>query len=125
MIGESENNRTETLGLYLAGLRAKEKMSLRDVEEATSKNVSNAYLSQLEHGKITKPSPAILHSLAEVYKIPYEGLMRRAGYLPSTNRADDATHGRAATFAVDNLTQDEEKELLQYLTFLRKKKKDE
>jgi len=42
-------------------------MSLRQVEEATEKEVSNAYLSQLETGKIVKPSPNILHALARVY----------------------------------------------------------
>jgi len=48
------------------------------VEEATNKEVSNAYLSQLENDKITKPSPNILHALASVYKTSYEDLMARA-----------------------------------------------
>jgi transcriptional regulator with XRE-family HTH domain len=46
----------------------------------TGKAVSNAYLSQLEHGKIKRPSPNVLHSLAEVYAVPYEALMEKAGY---------------------------------------------
>ena len=46
-----------TLGQYLASIRADRKMTLREVEEATNKQVSNAYLSQIENNKIRKPSP--------------------------------------------------------------------
>lgn len=100
-------------------------MTLREVEEATNKEVSNGYLSQLESGKITKPSPHVLFTLSTVLRANYETLMQRAGYiLPSTvPRPKGAKHGRAATFAIDNLSADEEAELLEYLTFLRSKKK--
>jgi hypothetical protein len=83
--------RPNELGSLLADLRAAKGFSLRQVEEATDKAVSNAYLSQLEKGKIRKPSPNVLHSLAEVYAVPYEACCRpRAarpgggeGWLPS------------------------------------------
>ena len=95
-------------------------MTLREVEEATNRQVSNAYLSQIENDRIGKPSPNILHSLAETYAISFENLMEKAGYLmSSTSRSDDDRHGRAATFAEYNLTEDEESELLQYLQFIR------
>lgn len=116
-------SRTEVLGAYLKSLRAGAKLSLREVEEATGKEVSNAYLSQLENGKIAKPSPNILHSLATVYGVPYAKLMELAGYIsPSGSRQEGAKHGRAATFSVDNLTEDEEKALLHYLAFYRSEK---
>jgi transcriptional regulator with XRE-family HTH domain len=51
-----EISKRDSLGLYLKGARLKRNMTLRDVEAATGKEVSNAYLSQLESGKITKPS---------------------------------------------------------------------
>ncbi len=54
-----------TLGKYLASIRTDRHMTLRQVEEAMNKEVSNAYLSQIENDKIQKPSPNILHSLAE------------------------------------------------------------
>ncbi len=60
------------LGGLLADLRTAKGLSLRQVEEATDRAVSNAYLSQLEKGKIQKPSPNVLHSLAEVYAVPNE-----------------------------------------------------
>ncbi len=54
-------------------------MSLRSVSDATG--ISNAYLSQLENGAATNPSPDKLHALAEYYGVPYESLMREAGYI--------------------------------------------
>ena len=109
--------RPNELGAVLADLRTAKGLSLREVEEATGKAVSNAYLSQLENGRIQKPSPNVLHSLAEVYVVPYEALMEKAGYLlPS----EDVGHRRRlAAFAIDDLTAEEEEELLKYLAFLR------
>lgn len=118
--GQGDQDRTDVLGAYLKSLRTGMRLSLREVEEATGKEVSNAYLSQLENGKISKPSPSILYSLASVYGVPYEKLMERAGYLPPAgSRSEDEKHGRAATYSVDNLTKEEEKELLKYLSWYR------
>jgi transcriptional regulator with XRE-family HTH domain len=110
------------LGPMLADLRRAKGLSLRQVEEATDHSVSNAYLSQLETGKIKQPSPNVLHSLARVYAVPYEALMDKAGYvIPS----DDGSGRRKklAVFAIDDLTVDEEEELLRYLAFLRWRKR--
>jgi HTH-type transcriptional regulator, competence development regulator len=106
------------LGSLLSDLRRAKGLSLREVEEATDKAVSNAYLSQLENGKIQKPSPNVLHSLAAVYAVPYEALMEKAGYLlPAEGQA--GRRRRLAVFAIDDLTAEEEEELLKYLAFLR------
>jgi len=99
-------------------LRTAKGLSLREVEEATGKAVSNAYLSQLENGKIKKPSPNVLHSLADVYVVPYEALMEKAGYL-LPNSDGGGRRRRLAVFAIDDLTAEEEEELLKYLAFLR------
>jgi len=106
------------VGVLLADLRRAKGLSLRQVEEATGKAVSNAYLSQLENGKIRKPSPNVLHSLAEVYAVPYEALMEKAGYLLPRKDAG-GRRKRLAVFAIDDLTAEEEEELLKYLAFLR------
>jgi transcriptional regulator with XRE-family HTH domain len=115
------NNRKHSqaeLGSLLAHLRVAKGFSLREVEEATDKAVSNAYLSQLENGKIQKPSPHVLHSLAAAYAVPYEALMEKAGYLlPSEDGG--GRRKRLAAFAIDDLTAEEEEELLKYLAFLR------
>lgn len=110
-----------TLGTYLASIRADRKLSLRGVEEATNKQVSNAYLSQIETGKIAQPSPNVLHALSEIYAISYEHLMQLAGYIKAVTaaRPESQRHGQVATFAEHNLSPDEEKELMQYLKFIR------
>lgn len=121
MAGKSEDR--GLLGQYLWDVRNARGMTLRQVEEAC--DVSNAYLSQLETGKIKQPSPHILHELAEVYNVPYETLMEKAGYIKrdEDNKAKGRTRkGRAATFAVEDLTDEEEAELLKYLAFLRTRK---
>jgi transcriptional regulator with XRE-family HTH domain len=115
---------SNSLGAFIRKARQDVSMSLRDVEEATRSEVSNAYVSQLEGGKITKPSPHILHALSQALSVDYETLMQRAGYLlPTMKRAKHLKHERAGTFAIDNLTADEENQLLDYLTFLRTKRK--
>ena len=112
------NGKPVELGTLLADLRTAKGLSLREVEEATGKAVSNAYLSQLENGKIRKPSPNVLHSLAEVYTAPYEALMEKAGYLLPSN-SGSGQRRRLAIFAIDDLSAEEEEELLKYLAFLR------
>jgi transcriptional regulator with XRE-family HTH domain len=111
--------RPNELGGLLADLRTAKGLSLRQVEEATGKAVSNAYLSQLEKGKIRKPSPNVLHSLAAVYAVPYEALMEKAGYLLPSETGKAARRRRLAVFAIDDLTAEEEEELLKYLAFIR------
>lgn len=123
---ESEPTTTTqlTLGEYLASVRQTLSMSLRDVEEATKKVVSNAYLSQLEKGKIKKPDPNILYALSETYGISYSNLMSLAGYIVASSTRNDAQHhGRVATFAEHALTKEEERELIDYLKFIRDRKK--
>jgi len=106
------------LGPHLARLRSAAGLTLREVEDATEKEVSNAYLSQLENNKITKPSPNILYALAHVYKVPYEDLMARAGYFPAQGGT------QAATFAIEGVTPEEEKALLAYLGFIREQRRE-
>ena len=119
----AQSSKSASLGQIIKKARTDLQLSQREVEEATQKEVSNAYLSQLESGKISKPSPHILYALSTVLAVPYETLMERAGYIvPSTDRQVGAKHGRAATFSVDNLSADEESTLLDYLAYLRSKK---
>jgi transcriptional regulator with XRE-family HTH domain len=111
--------RPNELGGVLGDLRTAKGFSLRQVEEATGQAVSNAYLSQLEKGKIRKPSPNVLHSLAAVYGVPYETLMEKAGYLLPSKEGAVGRQRRLAAFAIDDLTAEEEEELLKYLAFIR------
>lgn len=121
---EQKRRLASTLGGYLAAVRSDRGLSLRQVEEQTCKEVSNAYLSQLENDKIKQPSPNILHALSKIYEIEYVGLMERAGYLNAQQGPEvSKRHGRVATFADIDLTSDEEAELLRFLKFMRSEKK--
>ena len=120
---------TAGLGSYLASIRLVRRLTLREVEEATGGEVSNAYLSQLENNKISRPSPNVLHALAKVLSVPYETLMEKAGYLaPVTPELDvlrsqtPVKKSRPSVFDNENLTPEEEESLLEYLAFLRSRK---
>lgn len=103
-------------------MRQAKGFSLREVELATENLVSGAYLSKLGNGKIKKPSPNVLHSLAEVYIVSYETLMEQAGYLLPAEGQGAGKCRRLAAFAIDDLTAEEEEELLKSLAFLRSRK---
>jgi transcriptional regulator with XRE-family HTH domain len=115
----------QTLGEYLRNLRTARKLSLRDVEEASG--VSNAYLSQLEQGKIAKPSPHFLHKLAGCYLVPYETLMEKAGYITKDDadpkKVSGQRKGQLAPSSLGPLSRSEEEELLRYLAYLRSNQK--
>ena len=112
-----------TIGKYLASIRADREMTLREVEEATNRQVSNAYLSQIENDRIRKPSPNILFVLAEIYGISFENLMGLAGYFVAATKRSEERHARVAAFAEHQLTPEEESELMHYLQFLRANRK--
>ena len=115
----SSKARASDLGNVLGDLRRSKRLSLRQVEEATGRAISNAYLSQLENGKIRRPSPDVLHALAGIYAVPYESLMERAGYLMLAEGKPGGGRRRLDAFAIDDLTAEEEEELLKYLAFIR------
>jgi transcriptional regulator with XRE-family HTH domain len=134
---EKTNGDAHVLGGFLKTLRATRRMTLRKVEQSAA--VSNAYLSQLEQGKISKPSPHILHKLANCYGVPYEDLLTKAGYMESpigqslalapakgsklgSKKLPIAKRSRPAT-ALGELSPEEETALLQYLAFLRSREK--
>ena len=108
-------------GKYLKSLRLKQELTLREVEARTG--VSNAYLSQLETGKVKQPSPSNLYKLAELYKVTYEELMQRVGY-PVPNASQESTSDNiTASNRLGKLTSEEEDELLDYLNFIRNRKR--
>lgn len=115
-----------TLGQYLADLRNAKGMTLRAVEEATKKEVSNAYLSQLENNRISKPSPNILYALAQTYGASYERIMEKAGYIVAVveaKRKPGERHGRVAALAMEDFTPEEEELVLKYAAFVRSQRK--
>jgi transcriptional regulator with XRE-family HTH domain len=110
------------LGDLVLSLRKRDELTLRQVEEMTDKKVSNAYLSQIEKGKISKPSPNILFALSEVFGVAYDELMELAGHISARGAAASKEESKEITNKLGELTSEEEDELLKYLAFMRSKK---
>jgi len=109
-------NTNSTLGEYLQAAREAKKLSLRAVEKATG--VSNAYISQVESGKIKQPSPTILYKLSELYQIAYNDVLVLAGHpVPSDDNSELNPSRTLGRFGA--ITLEEEQELADYLAFLR------
>jgi len=107
------------VGATLKAARELRNLSQRQVEEATG--ISNAYVSQLESGKIKKPSPIFLHKLAALYDLPYESLLEESGYLPKPGRFSTMRPSPSKALLDSlKLTAEEESKLLEFMKFLRR-----
>ena len=116
---EKNASKKSGLGKYLSSIRADRGLTLREVQEKTGNEVSNAYLSQIERELVPKPSARVLGALAEVYKIDSVNLLELAGYVGKTRRQASARYGRSSAFAEHNLTPEEEEVMLDYLRWYR------
>lgn len=70
------------LGETLRFTRRDARKTLKEIEAETG--IGNAYLSQLENGKIQQPGRDKLPLLAQAYGIPYNLLMILAGHKPAS-----------------------------------------
>lgn len=94
-------------------------LTLRQVEDATL--VSNAYLSQLENNKIRKPSANVLYKLSSLYRVPLDDLLYAAGII--TDKQSINLMILEPIHKSQNLSDEEQKELIEYLQYLRWRKK--
>jgi len=95
-------------------------LTLRQVESATG--VSNAYVSQLETGKIRTPSPSTLHKLSVLYEAPYERYMSLAGYpVPKGSRRELPNSASQLASRIGDVSPSEADALVDYLKFLRQR----
>jgi HTH-type transcriptional regulator, competence development regulator len=107
------------LGQILADARRRRKLTLRAVQESIG--ISNAYLSQLETGKVGAPSPVVLHKLSELYQLSYATVMQEAGY-PVPADLGETDSGVRLAARVGETTREEEDALVEYLMFLRSRR---
>ena len=113
-----------TLGEELRRLRELKGYSLRAVEHKTKKKISNSYLYQLESGAVKEPSPNILYELAQAYGVSYKSLMELAGYVFPVSKEDRARgHASVAFSALGDLTEEEEERVLDFVEFMRHKRR--
>lgn len=98
----------QELGAFIKAAREHREITIREAEEISG--ISNAYLSQIENGKIRKPSPDILNKLSLLYQVSYEMLMLKAGYpLPDYGYiAGEDSENMITVLIVDDSPQDRE-----------------
>jgi transcriptional regulator with XRE-family HTH domain len=106
------------LGELLQEERRSRGWTLRRVEEETG--VHNAHLSQIEKGAISRPAPNILFTLASLYDLPYEKLLRLAGHFKSDDGEPSRSVQGAALHALQELTWEEQHQVLEYMKHLRR-----
>jgi transcriptional regulator with XRE-family HTH domain len=106
------------LGPRLRELRLASKRTLRDVEADTGLN--SGYLSQLEQGKVSQPTPAVLHKVAVGYGVPLAVVMSWAGYIDE-DAALSTNQARALSYLGDDPTTEEVDALKAVLDLLRSK----
>jgi transcriptional regulator with XRE-family HTH domain len=113
----------DTLGKLLKQYREINKLTLRQVEEKTG--ISNAYLSQLENDKIAHPSANTLYKLSQTYDVEFETLLSAGGVIEKKEQSTPKHKilQSVAASAGTVLTDEEEKELLNYLNFIRQRDK--
>lgn len=74
-----ENDKVQNLANIFMKARKDKNLTLRQV--AYKSNLSATYISELERGLRSLPSPERLKSLSDAFKLDYEYLMQQAGYL--------------------------------------------
>lgn len=124
----------QTIGEYVAYLRETRGYTLQKVVELVKTAVKNqkldsqcslsrGYLSNLETGKHSQPSPFKLKGLAFVYKIPYESLLQKTGYWE--NQVDKLKQDTTLTLMlkeVDNMTNSEIQSVMEYIDFVKSRR---
>lgn len=103
----------QEFGVFLRSLRRRSGLSQRKVSERSGGIISKGYLCHVENGYIYDPGVRILRKLSEIYDVPYGDIMKKAGYAPPGY--DPII--RDSVLGI--ITENEEKELLKYLSFLR------
>jgi transcriptional regulator with XRE-family HTH domain len=109
----------KTLGQELRRCRAIAQLTLRQIEESTG--ISNAYLSQLENDKIKKPSANVLYKLSVIYGVEIDKFLFTSGIISDEPKKNNKILSQISKS--QNLTTEEEKALLDYLAYLRFKKR--
>lgn len=103
---------SQPLGAYLKILRGVSGLGLR--EAARQAGISSSYLTQIEGGRIVTPSVKILSSLAKLYGTDYDTLLRVTGII-----SGESPQGILPAELLGGLSEDEQREVLDYVAFIR------
>jgi transcriptional regulator with XRE-family HTH domain len=108
-----------SLGAQLHDVRRLKELSLKAVADPAG--ISAAYLQKLERDQVKRPSPHVLHSLADVLEVPYMALMEAAGYVVPTADEKKVKPGSVLAHALssEDITEEEAEALARYLRWYR------
>lgn len=119
----------ERLGAFLHRLRQQRGWSLREVEGKTGGKVHNAYLSQIESGKILRPSLETLVQLSLAFEIDFWDLVTESGLIPrdapERPKASRPPHPleMIPRKKVEDLTFDELELISEFIDFVKSRRK--
>lgn len=111
--------RGTALGERLRQARADKGLSLRDIEREWG--INSGYLSQLERGEVTSPTPNVLQKVARAYGQPVGVLMQWAGYIEEDPAGISPNARRALSYIGEDVTEAELKALKAVLDAMRSK----
>lgn len=112
-----------TLGALLMGAREIKGFSVRKAAELAE--IAPTYLQKLEGGEVRGPSPHVLIRLSRVLEIAYADVMKAAGYVVPKAGEEKTTGMNVLAGALKSvdLSEHETQQMLEYLAFLRMRKK--
>lgn len=122
-IGEYAAYIREMRGYTLQNVVELVKSAIKNKELESECSLSRGYLSNLETGKHTHPSPFKLKALAVIYKVPYESLLQKAGYWEK--QIDQLKQDTTITLMlkeVDDMTDTEIKSVMDYIDFVKSRR---
>lgn len=106
------------LGKFIAEHREAKNLSRRKLAELA--NISHTEIHRLENGERKNPSPPVLKAIANALGVTYDEIMKAAGYMDSTSPSPVIA---ARIPGTEDLTDDEIKEVRNFIDFLRAKRK--
>ncbi|MDW4175348.1 helix-turn-helix transcriptional regulator [Staphylococcus saprophyticus] len=111
-----ENDKVQNLANIFMKARKDKNLTLRQV--AYKSNLSATYISELERGLRSLPSPERLKSLSDAFKLDYEYLMQQAGYLEKDKEGNNDPYDIlmfSDKEAFESLSEDERNRILNSL----------
>ena len=106
------------IGKFIFEHRTSRNLSSRKL--ASLANISHTEIHRLENGERKNPSPLVLKCIASALELPYDDIMKAAGYMDSTSTSPIITAHLTGT---DDLTYQELEEVNNFIEFLRNKRK--
>nr|WP_253198163.1 helix-turn-helix transcriptional regulator [Clostridium sp. CF011] len=105
------------IGKFIFEHRTSRNLSSRKL--ASLADISHTEIHRLENGERKNPSPLVLKCIARALEMPYDDIMKAAGYMDSTHSPITTVH----LTGTDDLTDQELEQVNNFIEFLHIKRK--